>query len=36
MQPSWSEVWEPLQPTEAERKMDPRVVAANEDDVVVQ
>jgi ketosteroid isomerase-like protein len=36
MRPNWSEVWEPLQPSEAERKMDPRVVAANEDDVVVQ
>jgi len=33
--PSWSEVWEPLQPTDAERRMDPRVVAANEREVVV-
>ena len=33
--PSWSEVWEPLQPTEAERRMDPRVVAATEREVVV-
>ena len=33
--PSWSEVWEPLQPTEAERRMDPRVVAATEKEVVV-
>jgi len=31
----WSATWEPLQPTEAERKMDPRVVAAGEDEVVV-
>ena len=33
--PSWSEVWGPLQPTEAERRMDPRVVAATEREVVV-
>jgi ketosteroid isomerase-like protein len=33
--PSWSEVWEPLQPTAAERRMDPRVVAATEREVVV-
>jgi uncharacterized protein len=33
--PSWSEVWEPLQPTKAERRMDPRVVAATEKEVVV-
>jgi ketosteroid isomerase-like protein len=33
--PSWSQVWEPLQPTEAERRMDPRVVAATEREVVV-
>jgi ketosteroid isomerase-like protein len=33
--PSWSEVWEPLQPTEAERRMDPRVVAATDREVVV-
>jgi ketosteroid isomerase-like protein len=33
--PSWSDVWEPLQPTEAERRMDPRVVAATEHEVVV-
>ncbi len=33
--PSWSEVWEPLQPTGAERRMDPRVVAATEKEVVV-
>lgn len=31
----WSATWEPLQPTEAERKMDPRVVAAHSDDAVV-
>jgi ketosteroid isomerase-like protein len=33
--PSWSEVWGPLQPTETERRMDPRVVAATEKEVVV-
>jgi ketosteroid isomerase-like protein len=33
--PSWSEVWDPLQPTETERRMDPRVVAATEREVVV-
>ncbi len=31
----WTATWDPLQPTEAERRMDPRVVAANEDEVVV-
>jgi len=33
--PTWSETWIPLQPTEAERRMDPRVVAANGNEVVV-
>jgi ketosteroid isomerase-like protein len=33
--PNWIETWNPLQPTEAERRMDPRVVAANEEEVVV-
>ncbi|HYL34639.1 MAG TPA: nuclear transport factor 2 family protein [Bryobacteraceae bacterium] len=33
--PSWGAVWTPLQPTRAERRMDPRVVAANDDEVVV-
>ena len=32
---SWSATWEPLQPTEAERKMDARVIAACNDDVIV-
>jgi ketosteroid isomerase-like protein len=32
---SWGATWGPLQPTEAERKMDARVVAADDDDVVV-
>jgi ketosteroid isomerase-like protein len=33
--PTWGATWSPLQPTEAERRMDPRVVAASEDEVVV-
>lgn len=33
--PTWSETWEPLQPTEGERRMDPRVVAVSENEVVV-
>lgn len=33
--PSWSETWLPLQPTEAERRMDARVVAASDDEVIV-
>jgi uncharacterized protein len=32
---TWTDTWKPLQPTEAERRMDPRVVAATEDEVVV-
>jgi ketosteroid isomerase-like protein len=32
---TWAETWDPLQPTEAERRLDPRVVAASEDEVVV-
>ena len=32
---SWGATWQPLQPTEAERKMDPQVVAERGDDVVV-
>lgn len=31
----WGATWQPLQPTEAERKMDPQVVAAHGNDVVV-
>jgi len=31
----WGATWAALQPTEAERKMDARVVAAHDDDVVV-
>ena len=33
--PTWAETWVPLQPTEAERRMDPRVVAASDEEVVV-
>ncbi len=33
---TWFGTWGPLQPTEAERRMDPRVVATNGDEVVVQ
>jgi len=32
---SWGHTWLPLQPTDGERKMDPRVVAASDDEVVV-
>ena len=32
---TWSDTWDSLQPTELERRMDPRVVAANENEVVV-
>jgi ketosteroid isomerase-like protein len=31
----WSEAWLPLQPSAAERRMDPRVIAAADDEVVV-
>jgi len=33
--PGWADTWDPFQPTAAERKMDPRVVAANDADEVV-
>ncbi len=33
--PGWGETWAPLQPTEAERRLDPRVVAASDNEVVV-
>jgi uncharacterized protein len=33
--PNWEETWSSLQPTDAERQMDPRVVAADKDEVVV-
>jgi uncharacterized protein len=32
---AWAETWAPLQPTQAERRMDPRVVACNDREVVV-
>ena len=33
--PTWLDTWSPLQPTEAERKMEPRVVAVSDEEVVV-
>lgn len=33
---TWDELWNPLQPTAVERRMDPRVVASRNDEVVVQ
>jgi ketosteroid isomerase-like protein len=33
---TWLGTWGPLQPTEAERRFDPRVVAVNGDEVVVK
>ena len=33
--PTWGATWLPLQPTKAEQRMDPRVVAATDDEVVV-
>lgn len=33
--PDWQAAWLPLQPTATERRMDPRVVAASDDEVVV-
>jgi uncharacterized protein len=32
---AWLDTWDPLQPSDAERSMDPRVVAAAGDEVVV-
>lgn len=32
---TWDEVWNPLQPTVEERRMDPRVIAEGGDEVVV-
>jgi len=32
---AWANTWLPLQPTEAERRMDPRVVAAGPEEVVI-
>jgi uncharacterized protein len=32
---AWAQTWDPLQPTEAARRMDPRVVGATEAEVVV-
>jgi ketosteroid isomerase-like protein len=33
--PTWSDTWDALQPTPAERRLDPRVVAADDDEVVI-
>jgi len=33
---TWTETWNPFQPTELERRMDPRVVAANEAEVLME
>lgn len=33
---TWLGTWGPLQPTEAERRMDPRVIATDGDEVVVE
>ncbi len=33
--PTWRTTWDPLQSAEAERRLDPRVVAASETEVVV-
>ncbi len=33
--PTWAGTWDPLQPTAAERRMDPRIVAAGGEEVVV-
>jgi ketosteroid isomerase-like protein len=32
----FAETWDALQPTESERRMDPEIVAANDEDVVVR
>jgi ketosteroid isomerase-like protein len=33
--PTWAVTWIPMQPTEAEWRMDPRVVAASDEEVVI-
>jgi uncharacterized protein len=33
--PTWRDTWDPLQPTEVQRAMEPRVVAAHGNEVVV-
>ena len=32
---TWEQTWDPLQPTAAERSLNPRIVAAGQDEVVV-
>lgn len=34
--PSWSQTWDRLQPTDAERNLSPRIVAASDEEVVVE
>ena len=34
-EPGWQDTWVPLQPTDAERRMDSRVVAATDEEAVV-
>src|SRR5260370_15175423 len=34
--PTWSETWTPLQPSDAERSLEPRVVAAGEQEGVIR
>lgn len=33
--PNWEDTWNPLQPTAAERRMNPRIVAASDKEVVI-
>jgi ketosteroid isomerase-like protein len=33
--PTWGKTWDPLQPTASERHLDPRVIAATDEEVVV-
>jgi ketosteroid isomerase-like protein len=33
--PTWAMTWDPLQPSERERRLDPRLVAASDDEAVV-
>jgi ketosteroid isomerase-like protein len=34
--PGWGATWIPLQPSEADRRLEPRVIAASEEEVVIQ
>jgi ketosteroid isomerase-like protein len=33
--PGWGTTWNPLQPTEAERRLDPRIIASSSEEAVV-